>query len=344
MRIWLKCLGLSGLILLGLTVGLLANARLDAPESAYIAFISNRDGQRDIYRMRNDGSDVQRITHTPAYESELAWSPDGKTIAFTEGLQTNRFFFQIKQINVVTQTIELLTPAVSEYYGLNWSPDGKQLIFSTRYGGTSRNLYRLPIGEEIPRRLTDWQETDYYPTYSSDGQWILFASTYQPVDTDLGSNNTNLFQTRPDGSDLQQITNNRDSDSQPTWSPDGQSIIYVSYREGKSDLFLHDLRDNVHQRIVSMNTYVLDPHWSPDGKWVLFTSNEFGNIEIFRIRPDGTQRENLTQSPSDDGVPIWSPIIDKAWHPQKLSIGTALILSGLLAVIWRKNKNNSFAQ
>jgi len=49
------------------------------------------------------------------------------------------------------------------------------------------------------------------------------------------------------------------------------------------------------------------PTWSPDGLWLAFATDRTGNGEIYRVRPDGTGPQNLTNDPAEDGEPAWAP-------------------------------------
>ena len=53
-----------------------------SPDGRKIAFVSDRDGNSEIYVMNADGSGQRRLTRNPAYDADPAWSPDGRTIAF----------------------------------------------------------------------------------------------------------------------------------------------------------------------------------------------------------------------------------------------------------------------
>ena len=59
-----------------------ATAPAVSPDGASIAFMSNRDGNWEIYRIQADGSGLRRLTSQGARDGLPAWSPDGKTIAF----------------------------------------------------------------------------------------------------------------------------------------------------------------------------------------------------------------------------------------------------------------------
>src|SRR5260370_21929236 len=53
-----------------------------SPDGQWIVFTSERNGSADLYRMRPDGSGVERLTDDPAYDDQAAFSPDGNQIAF----------------------------------------------------------------------------------------------------------------------------------------------------------------------------------------------------------------------------------------------------------------------
>jgi TolB protein len=56
-----------------------------SPKGDRIAFVSDRDGDYEIYSIRPDGTDLRRLTRTPGLDAHLAWSPDGQWIAFASG-------------------------------------------------------------------------------------------------------------------------------------------------------------------------------------------------------------------------------------------------------------------
>jgi Tol biopolymer transport system component len=116
-----------------------------------------------------------------------------------------------------------------------------------------------------------------------------------------------VFTAKPDGSDMQQLTEDFDADAEPVWSPDHTKIAYVSQRGGSANIILIDSSGN---SLASLSPSLADeggPVWSADGKYLAFHTLRDGNLEIYTLALDGSLVRNLTQQPEADMYPFWSP-------------------------------------
>lgn len=97
-------------------------------------------------------------------------------------------------------------------------------------------------------------------------------------------------------------------------SPDGATIAFTVYPDPDSTkIFLMDA-DGSNKRIITDgldSSYDWRPTWSPDGRQILFVSNHTGHIDVFKVNIDGTEVVNLTNSPSNDLDPHWSPVANR---------------------------------
>jgi Tol biopolymer transport system component len=93
----------------------------------------------------------------------------------------------------------------------------------------------------------------------------------------------------------------------PSWSPDGKSIAFTSFRNGRGDIYVMNSSGSGERRLTTNPLHDDLATWSPDGKRIAFASNRDGNFDIYVINTDGTGETRLTTDPEDDFSPTWSP-------------------------------------
>jgi len=105
------------------------------------------------------------------------------------------------------------------------------------------------------------------------------------------------------GRGLQQLTRSREGVSSPCWSPDGQSICYVSNDDGPALLYRIGANGGAPQRIRTVGVYnATEPDWSPDGKWIAFTTQR-GGFEVCVVPAAGGDAQSLVSGQD----PVWAP-------------------------------------
>ena len=192
----------------------------------------------------------------------------------------------------------------------SWPPADPERRSPPRPDPTPRALASLPpaappapAASAAPARLAT--ATPFAPpapeSSSSSGGRIAFGSH---KDGDF-----EIYAMSADGSGLAQLTNNRSHDFDPSLSPDGRRIAFVSNRDGDSNYEIYAMSaDGSNQtRLTNNSAKDYDPSWSPDGRRIAFTSERDGNNEVYAMNADGSGVARLTNDSARDTQPSWSP-------------------------------------
>jgi formylglycine-generating enzyme required for sulfatase activity len=123
--------------------------------------------------------------------------------------------------------------------------------------------------------------------------------------------NGEIYVMNADGSGVRRLTNWRQWDGYPTWSPDGKQIAYYSYLKDRDWVIKVMDADGGNPRQLTDND-ICDgaPHWSPDGTRIAYSSDAdctAKHREIYVMNADGSRQLNLTNHDADDMGSSWSP-------------------------------------
>lgn len=265
-----------------------------------IAFVSDRDGNAEIYVMNNDGTAVTRLTANSTEDWQPAWSPDGSRIAFSSNRDGN---FDIYVMNADGTGVIRLTGVAAWDKDPTWSPDGTRIAFSSNRS-SDWDIYVINADGSGLRQLASADAALADPDWSPDGTQIAYTSK---TDSLLRSE---IYVMNADGTEQTRLTNNGDNDYDPTWSPDGSTIAYVSNvggNDGGDRIYVMDA-DGINQiRLTSEGASDYDPSWSPDGSRIAFFSFRGGNFDIYLMNADGSGVTRLSNDGALNREPSWGP-------------------------------------
>ncbi len=266
------------------------------PITGVLLFVSDRDGNNEIYAANADGSGAVNITNNPASDTNPVWSPDGSQIAFVSDRDGNS---EIYLLDVNDQSITRLTNDAAVDTQPAWSPDGSQIAFvSNRFGDNDIWVVDAQGGE--PTQRTFDVTNDQYPTWSPDGSQIAYV-------TNANGNDDIFIITSNDGTFVSQLTTDGNNDRFPDWSNDG--IVFVSNRDGQNELYISAVDGNPPTRVTNNGANDRFPRWTPDGQIIyssnLATDGSGGTADqnIYLINPDGSGATPLTTDPSNESNP-----------------------------------------
>ena len=246
--------------------------------------------------------------------SSASFLPDGNTLVYSMGGSLWR-----QRIGENTAT-ELTHPTAAYDYQPDASRDGRSVVF-TRYDGNALELWRLDLASGRAQRLTDQGAVNVEPRLSPDGKRLAWVSTQ-------GTGHFNLFLADIDAAGLhhphlllgeRKSTLDRyyysafDHAINPSWSPDGKTIYYVSNPEigwGTGDIFAVDVEHPAQRRrVLSEETsWSARPELAPDGKRLLYASyHGRQHQQLWLTTADGAAPLPLSFGPFDRRNARWSP-------------------------------------
>lgn len=226
-----------------------------SPDGNKIAFASRLRGNQDIYVADRDGSNVVQLTANMGDNNSPSWSSDGSQLVFASNRDGN---WEIYRMDADGSEPQNLTNNPSDDEQPDWSPSGALIAFVSNRDG-NREIYRMNADGSAPRNVTDDPADDRQPDWSPDGQNIAFASnrdvsSASPLDDlGLGESTANIcdpvtydiYITDANGINLRWLVQGRDADDRaPSWSPDGDFIVFSSDRRGDYDLYFVHVTDD----------------------------------------------------------------------------------------------------
>ncbi len=259
-----------------------------SPDGTQITFLSDRDGNNEIYVMDADGSNEARLTNDAGADQRPSWSPDGAKIVFKSYRDGNG---EIYVMNADGSNQTRLTNNAADDSGPAWSPDGTKILFKSDRDGNGE-IYVMDADGTNQTRITNNAATDSNAAWSPDGTQITFVS-----DRD---GNDEIYVMDADGSNQMRITNNAATDTNTAWSPDGTKILFRSNRDGNDEIYVMDADGSNQTRLTSNAASEVTPHWSPDGSQIVFATNRDVNNEIYVADVLHENRFAITVTPVND--------------------------------------------
>jgi Tol biopolymer transport system component len=266
---------------------------------------------------------------------QLAWSPDGRKIAFTAG--DTAYVFDAACLEKPAECADSLTPVIggaSAWSLLEWSPDSRTILLQSTIAGPLVNTDKGMMADKFvmlmrvvaadgsgevffsratkPRQAPDWtQYASFSPAWSPDGKQILYRAGQD------GS--VDLYLLTLEGEQVRQLTHTPEVEELgPTWSPDGKLIAYGVNHKNRADLYTLAI-DGGSSTCVTCDIHPSWKHmllwfsWSPDGRHIAYTIT--GKPRLFQkavpyytylINPDGSQQVPVVKN-GYPGLTFWSP-------------------------------------
>jgi TolB protein len=265
-----------------------------------LLFVSTRDGYYAIYGADANGRHAHRLTKekgdpsTPRglfLQTEPAWSPDGKQIAFVSRRDGPAHLYVVR---VDGKGERRLTDTARDDQHPSWSPDGTRIVF-----GREGILAMVPAVGGTAKRILFRPGSAIDPTWSPDGR--LIAYSYRNPGTPVRE----IYVMRPNGTGARRLTNLGNVSAAPAWAPDGRRIAFESNaRDGHYEIYTVGLDGKDLLRVtLSESSDTLEPAWSADGRQLAFSREG----ALWTTNPAGSKARQLTDSKNNDSSPAFRP-------------------------------------
>jgi len=265
-----------------------------SPDGKYLAFLgvrgTDKDTENQVWTLDLRGGEAVQFTNVPQGVNSYRWSPDGTKMALV-----------IKDAKPQTNapdensSNEKLEPFVID-----------RLQFKKDYVGyldRRRTHIYIKNGHEKPIQITFGDYDDSDPQWNPDNKLIAFVSKREG-DPDA-NNNSDIWLV--DSSDdkknreLKKLTINPGPDTNPSWSPDGNTIAYISSIEpdklwyATEHLAITD-KNNGETKLLSLNydRMISSPMFSNDGKSIFALASDRGNRPLIKFDLSNGDKENMT--------------------------------------------------
>ena len=304
-----------------------------SPDGKWVAYVlstpdSTKDkSDSDIWMISWDGTESVKLTSSKEGESRPRWSPDGKFLTFLSSRYETKSsqIWKMDRRGGEAEKLTELKYSISDYV---WSPDAKKIamviqdqessdeaekkkstkpIMIDRYhfksdgeGYMERKRNHLYVFDIETKKIDTLTKGDYdegNPVWSPDGKKLVFVSN-RSTDPDRNGNSDLWVMEAKKGSSIKQLTTWQDSDTSPSWSPDGKFIAYL-----KSQTPEYDIYDQPQIAVISaeggspkilnakLDRDVSAPKWSADSKSIYTVVEDDRRAQVCSFDLEGNMKK-----------------------------------------------------
>ncbi|MBI1781761.1 MAG: TolB family protein [Sphingobacteriales bacterium] len=271
-----------------------------------------RSGKIFIMRVANAGEPLQEVGRTDAVdmpdevlggiilcshnadvtEEAIAWNVRQELIVpdTYNGYQDGILGSKLEIVNVFDGKRKIIHEDKGRFEAPNWMKDGKSLLFNK-----DGLIWQLPVEGGTPVQLNtgNAKRNNNDHVISFDGKWLAISSHRDGMP---GGGST-IYYLPITGGEPTLVT-----DSTPSylhgWSVNGKEIVYTAQRTSKSqayNIYKKPINGGAETPLTFLEKGLADgPEYSPDGKYIYFNSTASGNMQLWRMKPDGSEQTQLT--------------------------------------------------
>ncbi|HEY1402633.1 MAG TPA: hypothetical protein VGB05_00760, partial [Pyrinomonadaceae bacterium] len=280
-----------------------------SPDGKQFAFRRHlpRTNEDTLVLANEDGSHERTLVlrKSPVTMPFLAWSPDGRQIAFTvKGTDENGYYMNIESAQVAQATTQAISSSRWRSIGtLAWLADGSGLVFNGRdrasLPSTPEQIWFVAYPGGAEQKITNDLNAYKSVTLTSDSRTLLALQSSYTADIWLSSGASG-------GDNAPRQLTNEGSAGTPAWTPDGR-IVFQSGASGNGDIWVMNADGSGQRQLTFDPNNDATPDVSRDGRLIVFISNRSVGWSIWLMNADGSGQRELVRNVEQYSFPHFAP-------------------------------------
>ena len=180
-----------------------------------------------------------------------------------------------------------------------WSPGGNRLAYVS-FEARKPTIYVHEVATGKRRLVANFKGSNSAPAWSPDGRFLAVTLSRD------GGSQLYLLDLSAPGSEPRRLTQSSSIDTEPIFTADGQSILFVSDRGGSPQIYRVPVPGGSPERVTFSGTYNISPALSPDGRWLAFISRISGAFKLQVMEMASGTVTPITDTSADE-KPSFSP-------------------------------------
>lgn len=300
-----------------------------SPKSHYTILQLERQGKTLIMRAAHPGEPLQLIgqrtmdvfgeevlagvficSHNPDVKEEARlWNVriDKPVPEDYNPYQSGFIGCRMETMNVFDGKRKVIYESNGRFEAPNWMPDGNRLLFNM-----DGLIYTIPVGggelSKLNTGAANQNNNDHGISFN--GKLLAISSSHMRT---LDGGGSAIYVVPIEGGEPKLVTEKTPS-YWHGWNPNNREVVYVAKRSESSpyNIYKADIHNRLETQLTFFETGHVDgPEYSPDGKFIYYNGSQSGTMQIWRMKPDGKNLEQLTFGEENCWFPHISP--DGKW-------------------------------